>query len=710
MSDVTAQKEPEKIADSAAGAAGAPVAGLSVSGAAGSADGKQAASGGEVVFNDNITISASSRLPHLDRGPVKAYAAIGSGGVSSRLFALICEDHLTPRLLKTPSYASVINPCLVPLVAAGPVFWSQAGREKFCYIFDNKLGNPLMRDDMHGGLGLKPDIAMNSVIKPLINTLADLRDKDIFHGNIRPSNLFDGGSKSMDRVILGDCLSLPPGYNQPVLYETIDRALVSPSARGTGTVQDDLYSFGVTLAVLLRHFNPLEGLSDDEIIERKMEDGSYVALLSRDRFSGAVLELLRGLLQDDEDQRWTLDEVLQWIEGRRLSPKQSVRRPKASRPLVFNGEKYIRPELLARDLCKHPNEARHLVENGEIEQWLSRALENKMTTARYETALKLAEDGGKGGGYTERLVARVSIALHPEGPIRFKNLSVLPDGVGASLFEAFVMRRDLQTYTDFFMNYFITQWVDSQSSSVPDVSSMVSRFDGTRAYLRQKGIGNGLERCIYAMNPEAPCLSEKLQKYYVRSPEDMMRAFEKLSSQAGRPAMFFDRHSIAFLLVKDRKNIDPYIHDLNATEPYRRILSEAKILATIQKRSQMERFPGIAKWMIENLGPVYERFHDRELRVEIKKKANVLQESGDLPKIVILFDNPSLYQEDNMNFRKSMRKYHDLEEEAVDTERRLVDEASFGRDTGHFVAALVGGALAALAALVAGFSALGGGG
>lgn len=706
MSDVAAQKEPDKLAESAGDPKGAPPVQTV---AAPPPSGGQTLSG-DVVFNDNITIYAGSRLPHLDQGPVKAYAGRGSGGLASNLFALICEDHLTPRMLKTPNYAAVINPSLVPLIAAGPVFWPSAGREKFCYIYENKLGNPLMRDDLRGGLGLKPDIVMNGIIKPLINTLADMRDKDIVHGNIRPANLFDGGNKSLERAVLGECLSLPPGYNQPVLYETIDRAMASPSGRGTGTVADDLYSFGVTLAVLLRHHDPMEGLSDEDIIERKMEEGSYVALLARDRFSGAVLELLRGLLQDDEDQRWTLDEVLQWMDGRRLSPKQAVRRPKASRPLPFAGEKYIRPELLARDMHKHTNEARHVVENGEMEQWLSRALENKVVTARYEGALKQAEEGGKGGGYTERLVTRVSMALHPEAPMRFKNISMMPDGVGTCLFEAFVMKRDLQTFIDFFMNYFITQWVDSQSTTVSDAGSLVSRFDGARAYLRQKGLGNGLERCIYSLNPEAPCLSEKLNKYYVRSPEDMLRAFEKMSSQPSRPAMFFDRQSVAFLSVKDRKNVDPYLHDLNSPEAYRRILAEVKILATIQKRSQLERFPGIAKWMLENLEPVYERFHDRELRAEIKKKAERLQEGGELAKIVMLFDDPAVYQEDNINFRKAMRRYHELEQEAVDTERKLGDEADFGKETGHLAGALVGGSIAALSALVAGFSAFSGGG
>lgn len=702
MSDVTVQNEPEKKGEvSGSGDPPVPVSPQE--------SGKPSLSG-DAVFNENITIYTGNRLSQYDKGPVKAYAARGTDRAPANLVAFVCEDNLTPRILKTPNYASIINPSLVPLVASGPMYWAPSGKEKYCLIYENKLGNPIMREDLRGGLGLKPDLVLHGVIRPLINVLADMRDKDIVHGNIRGANLFDGGNRNLERTILGECLSLPPGYHQPVLYEPIDRALVSPLGRGVGTHADDMYALGVLLAVMMRHFDPLEGLSDEEIVERKIEEGSYVALLSRDRFSGSILELLRGLLQDEESQRWTIDEALQWLDGRRLSPKQPVRRSKASRPLLFNNEKYIRPELLSRDLNKNISEARQLIDNGEIEQWLSRALDNKMAVARYESALEQAEEGGKGTGYTERLVTRVAIALHPEGPMRFKNINVLPDGVGASLYESFIMKRDLQTYIDFFMNYFITQWIDAQPNGVPDVSTIISKFDGARAFLRAKGLGNGLERCIYSLNSEAPCLSEKLHKYYVRTPEDMLRAFEKMASLPDRPAMFFDRHSVSFLLVKDRKNIDPFIHDLNAPETYRRILAECKILATIQKRSTMERLPGVAKWMVENLEPVYERFHDRELRVELKKKAERLQDSGELAKIIALFDDPVVYQEDNTAFRKAMRKHHELEAESSETEADLADEDNFGRDTGRQAAAVLACVLAAIIILITGFMSFGGSG
>lgn len=150
----------------------------------------------EAVFNDSIYIDATKRLKHLDKGPVQAYVARGSGKVSHNLFALLCEDHLTPRSLVSAKYSSIINLAMAKLVASGPVYWPPERRERYVFIYENNLGKSIMPNDLSGGLGWKVDVAMESIIRPMIGVLMDLRDKSIIHGDIRPSNIFNGGSKN----------------------------------------------------------------------------------------------------------------------------------------------------------------------------------------------------------------------------------------------------------------------------------------------------------------------------------------------------------------------------------------------------------------------------------------------------------------------------------------------------------------------------------
>lgn len=660
----------------------------------------------EAKFNDNIYIETGKRLEYLDKGPVEAYVARGNGKATRNLFALLCEDHLTPRSLMSAKYSSIINPGMAKLVASGALYWPPEGRERYAFIYENTLGQSIMPHDLSGGLSWKPDYVIEAVIRPMVNALMDLRDKSIIHGDIRPSNMFDGGVKNTERVLLGECLSTSASFTQPVLYESIERAMADPLGRGEGFFSDDLYSFGVSLAVILRTHNPLEGKSDAEILDYKMEHGSFPSLIGQDRFTGNILDLLRGLLQDDPAQRWNLKEVEEWMGGERLSPKAGQKKLKANRPIPFNGRKYTRPEFLAYALKENPSEAVQLVDNGEMDKWLKRAIDNDNLKDRVDKSILIAQGEGRGSGFPDVLATRLGIALYPDAPLRYKEISSFPDGLGKSFTEAYIQKKNIQEYQELFEHYFVGQWVDMYPHSHLDIGVTISQADNCRNFLRQNTIGFGIERCLYFMNPESKCLSEKVKDYFVRTPEDMMRALEGISTASDRPASLFDRHIIAFLSVKDRKNIDPYFMDLKADEPYRKVLGELKTLATIQKRSRMEKFPGIANWLAVNLEPLYLRFHDRDLREKVKARVEKLKKTGDLVKIATEFDSQKRYEGDQGGFLRAQKMFFDLEKEARNLNIKLTQGDNFGQATGQQAGAVVSGVVAAFVIVASAFLAL----
>ncbi|MGZ9097383.1 MAG: hypothetical protein ACXW30_03700 [Micavibrio sp.] len=652
-------------------------------------------------FADQFFIHTEKRLPHLDQGPIKAYAASGLSDVSQAThFALVCEPHLTPRSRSAAAYAGIISPNLLKLVASGAMYWPPARGELYVFIYENIINKPMTPEGQFRGLGWKPDLVEAAVVKPLIFSLMDLRDADVIHGNIRPSNMFPVGPASgVDRVILGECLSAPPSFNQPVMFETIERAMADPIGRGPPHLDGDMYALGASLAVIMRQRDPLEGLSDDDIIRFKIDQGSYMALTGKDRFTGDILELLRGLLNDDRDQRWTIENVMSWMDGQRLTPKQAVKKIKAARPVHFLDERYFRPALLAMDLGKNQSEAAQLVESGNMEQWVSRSLEDPAVQKRLESAIETTSEHGRGPGFWDRLLCRVSIALDPEAPIRYKEISLNPEGFGTALTEALITKKNIQPYIDLINHQTVMFWLTAQTETQVDVGSIVSRFDSCLAFLRQQNIAYGVERCLYFLNPEANCLSEKIKGYYVRDPEDMMDAFEKISKSPSRPELFFDRHIISFLSVKDRQNIDPYLMELNAEEIHRRILGNIKTLATIQQRSRLDKFPGICKWISQILDPVYERFHDRELRISMKAKVAQLVEGGDITKIAAIIDSPATMQKDTESYNQARQDYFKLRQENAQLEVKLADPGAFSKGIGREVAALVSCILAGITIL-----------
>lgn len=659
-------------------------------------------SGEIVVYRDQFYIHTGRRLKQFDQGLVRAYGASGSPDVGTVThFALICEPNLTPRTRAVLAFSRLINGSLVKLVASGAVYWPPAQSERYMLIYENFPGRPLMQEGLFTGLDMKPEIVHESMVRPLTHALMDMRDVDLVHGNIRPSNIFiTGVGENIDRVLLGECLSTPPSFCQPAIFETIERAMADPVARGLPTTDSDIYSLGASLAVILRSRDPMEGMSTEEMIQFKIDQGSYVALTGKDRFTGAILELLRGCLQDDRAQRWTLEDIISWLDGNRLSPKQPSKKVKAARPVHFMDQKYFRPAVIAMDLNKNQSEAAQLVESGHMLQWIERSLEDSSIQKRLESAVEATAEQGRGPGYWDRLLCHVSIALDPEAPIRYKNHIINPDGFGYALTDAVIRRQDLNPYIELIMQQVMLFWVTQQADSQVDVGSLVSRFDTCRAIMKQQNIAYGIERCMYFMNPEAPCISEKLKGYYIQSPEDMLAALEKISTQPGRPELMLDRHSTAFISVKDRKDIDPYLMELNAPEMYKRTLGNIKTLATIQQRSRIGRLPGLCKWAAQILGPVYERFHDREMRKSMKEKIDKMADSGDLSKIAGVLDNPANYQKDLANYNDARKEYYQLRVEAARLEEKLVDPKLFKAGIGREVAALVACAISGIIILL----------
>jgi len=533
-----------------------------------------------------------------------------------------------------------------------------------------------------------------AVIKPVANVLLDLRDRDTIHGMINPMNMFDGSSKTIEKVILGDCVAAPASFAQPSIFEPIERAQCDPLGRGLGTFEDDMYALGVTLTILLRTRDPMEGLTDEQVIREKIEQGSYAALTGKERFTGAILELLRGLLYDDRGQRWNLDDMIMWLDGQRLSPKQVSKKVKAARHIQFNGEKYNRPSLLAMDLEKNLSESVQLIDGGDLEQWVQRSLEDNVTKNRFEQAVNVTQEQGRGPGYPERLASRVSVALDPEAPIRYKGVHVTPEGFPHALVEAAYFKKDLNPYVEIINHQLVMYWLGAQYDMRYDVGATVMKFDSCRGIMRQQNIIYGVERCIYVLAPDSPCLSDRLREYYVQTPEDMLRAFESISGKPNRPELFIDRHIASFLSVHDRKVIDPFLADLNATEMYKRVMGNVKVLATIQQRSKMEAFPGICKWIASILGSYYERIHDRELRAKILERMDKLCEAGDIGKVAVLIDSIEMKQKDFQAYRQAMIDYNKLRNEAQALEDKLAKPEIFVKETGREYAAIISSILA----------------
>lgn len=660
---------------------------------------------GDVAVLADSEINLTKPLNDYAPPQLRAYAANCHHVGNLPCVAIITDPRYTPRVNVIHKYQEVANPNIARLVTYGVAKMPGEQPDSYALIYEANLGKRLYAHDDNLALGWKAERVLEKIAIPIIMALRDLQYRDLVHGNIRATNLYDGGKGNFDSIVLGDCLALPASMAQSVVYEPVERAMAEPIGRGEGTIEDDLYALGILLAMHLRSYDPLRGKSNNEIISAKVMHGSFSAMIgNNDRFSGGVLELLRGLLMDDQKQRWTLDEVMSWVDGRRLTPKQALKRKKASRALMLDGISYYYASTLAHNMVNKPQEAVSHIESNELSHWVERSLIDEEAHQRLQTAIEAAAEGGLGAGYWDRLLPRVSIAIDPDAPIRYKGMSFHPKALGNAMAESFIQKKGLANFIDLFNNGILYYWVTVSANLNKDISAFLHMIDKCRSFLKQRGIHYGIERCLYTCNPVVHCLSPLVENYFVRTPEEYLMALEEIAKKYkdnDYPGRIIDKHAACFLIARDNRMIEPYTYDLGSEENFRHILGTLQVLATIQRISNTDRTPHLSQWISSLLGPVIDRFHSKSTRIALKKQIDAKKSSGDLSDILNIVESPEKIREDQHSFRTALKDYFLLETEVHKLNVQLKNPKFNAERSGREWAATIAGIVSAL--LILGF-------
>src|SRR3546814_10635321 len=98
-------------------------------------------------------------------------------------------------------------------------------------------------------------------------------------------------------------------------------------------------------------------------------------------FRSPMVEVLRGLLCDDPEERWRHDDLQLWLSGRHLSPKQALLPPKAARLFPFEGEEYNNASALSYAMGRNWTAALQEIKSPELERWIRRSLSDDRRAA-----------------------------------------------------------------------------------------------------------------------------------------------------------------------------------------------------------------------------------------------------------------------------------------------------------------------------------------
>lgn len=295
------------------------------------------------VMNDRYVIDGGRPVPEMDTASAKAYAVVDRQNQGEQLVGLVCSPAIPVRteLLQRLKDQSVRG--LLQVIEWDAIDWPPVGGKTMCIIYERPLGGRVIDSIAQGKARISEYDAVNKLIEPMMGCISSLETMAQPHRSIRPGNLHFL-DEARTTVVLGDCCSGPPGYSQPPIFETIERCTASPSGRGFGTSGDDIYAMGVTIIITLLGYNPGKDKRLSEMLAIKLERGSYAAICGNARIPIALVEPLRGMLNDDELSRWSTEELRSWLDGRKRTPQQRKGQPRAGDPVYLRQSPAYEPK------------------------------------------------------------------------------------------------------------------------------------------------------------------------------------------------------------------------------------------------------------------------------------------------------------------------------------------------------------------------------
>lgn len=644
--------------------------------------------GGSVVIRERFLVNGGKPLPNLDSPNAKAYMAEDRHDLSRDLFALVCTPGVPLRTGAMKQFKANPGPGVLELIDYESVFWPVIGQRSMVVIYERPVGGRVIDQIKSNHTRITEYDIPRKVIQPIVDGLRHIRSLGLAHRAVRPDNIFFL-DEDMQEIVLGDCVTAPEGFDQPLMYEPLERALANPAGRGTGSTVDDMYALGASLVVLTLGGNPIERMKGEDLLFRRTNLGSYAAVCGNARIPLSLLEPLRGLLSDNPGERWGLDEIANWLNGLKQTPQQKKPARKGDTPFRFGGRDHTNVRTLAHAFNRQIPEAVKTLKDETFHAWIKRSLgeSNISETLKgfVDTANFHKEDYQ---GTDEYLIARCCAAMDPYGPIRYKGVSVYLDGFGPMLAMEVIRNGSVQTLTEIITREVYQFWVSDRANFL-DSLEIAQMFAQMKAWLANNDPGFGLERCLYELNPGLSCQSPFVIEEGIIEINQLLPALDRAANHADTHTKPMDRHVAAFIAARFNEDIHPHLRALAAGKESTAVIGMLSLLAFLQWKLKADPVFGLTSWIGGLMGPAINGYHSRTTRRELEKEIPKLVRRGSLPDMFDLIDNAEKRREDQDGYADAVEEYSACADEIASIEGKDNELQEKAERTGQKTAATI---------------------
>ncbi len=624
------------------------------------------------------------------------------------IIVYLAPPHLLPRLDRIMNYRYAAHTNLLHYKGVGFVRHPDTGKEYAALAYEQPDFQPVLKT----WGGTFPEMSHRQILedflKPLLSALQKFKDQDFTHGAVNLRNIFrpDQDATSSDseaeqgqdaQVLLGECLSAAATLQNHVLYETVDRAMADSFAKGTGTLKDDLYALGVCVAMLAWQYNPCREMKDEEILAAKIENGTFGMLAQPEKVSGDLLEFLRGVLNDDENERWGFEDIEMWLSGQRLSPRQPAIFKKASRPVKFEGQEYLYLKNLIMCLQKTPAKtAAKFLKGGTFLKWFMNCFSDKNLLGNLETVLEVNKAPLKTDKDMEIFKTQMLSAINPEGPSSYNSHQISVRGFGHALGYQIAHQREINDFVSYINLQLYAIWLNMQINVPTDAAVIAGKFEQAKNFVNKKIPGMGIERVLYTFCESAPCLSPLFQDDFVYSPAQLLAALDRLAAKGKLELPMFDRHMTAFLSVRKPRYIEKHISLITSNAKDSQTLGALKVSATIQKSENAAPAISLGDYFIDRAPEMLDQLHNSQLREKLLKEIEKMRGTGNIAGILMLVSDDKIVAADAKKFRDAQQSFQGLEARKQDISGSMERKKKYGYHKGRQVAMLLAAILSSL--------------
>ena len=596
------------------------------------------------ILKERYTIDFSTPLSWLDSNGAKAYKVEDKINNKKEFFALICNNYTSPRSSMLPYLKSIDHPSIMKLIEYGVVNYPKENSRNMALIYELPQGGKII--DAQGTYTLKnqPE-KLKNILLSMLSAVEFLKGYGVTHRAIRPNNIYYK-DEAREQIVLGDCLASFPAYHQPATAETIESLMCQPEARGNGNEKNDIYAIGsVCLQLLLGH-SFFEDIPEKEILRIKLKKGSYTALLGNDKISAHYATIFKGLLNDNEEERWNYMQTYNFMEGKPgTSSPTSTERPKKS--LTINNEKVYAATDVAYALLQNPEEGYDLLKSGKISDWIKNGLENEKLYTQIDKLIHTSSDNTTN---RELLISKLCIMLAPNLPLKYKSLWIFPGGLPKAIFMSIKNKDNMSVYHELFNTDLVKLWYQEQNNLRAPANA--GEF---KNYISRRDIGYGIDRIMYDFDEDLPCISPLLGEEFVNSAPRILRALDNTYAHNKVTSMPYDKNIMAYLRCKMGKKIDGILTDLNTNREALQASAILRLYTDMQNKYGPTQLPNLAKWLVSSCMVTIKSYHNIKYQKYLEREILKIHKNGKLYEITEIIENEEAKQKDNIDYANALK-------------------------------------------------------